>query len=407
MIVFIFRRDFRIYDNLGLLTLSKAVKAMHNSPWMPIFIIDPQFLQPNKPSFNPNSAMFMFDSLLGSGLFEAGLRVFYGSDADVLSSIHSKTPLTHVFYNVDLTPYARQRDAALERWCEAHDVRTIGCEEEYSLVHLQAMPKPYRVFTPFYRIYHTHPVPVPRDVKLPPAIPRRGSGYKLEITKEKMMALFYTASNPNIAVHGGRQHALRLLKAPHTLYDKTKDDLGNPSGTTLLSAYLKYGCISVREAFHAFKKNEALTRQLYWRAFFEQFCWWFPDAAWIASNRKPNSSGIDPSKSAGILDKWKKGTTGVPLIDAAMRQLNTTGFMHNRARMVCASWLVKTMGVDWREGERYFSSKLTDVYHPANRGNWMWVAGYRFTLNPEVQAKRFDKGGRYVLGVAPPNDARL
>lgn len=431
MKLFIFHRDLRIYDNTGFLQMLK------NDPgekWLPAFIFDPQQIDPQSNKyFSEKSVTFMMSSIMSLRRVLPSLRLFYGLGPDVLQSIHSKHPLTCIYYNVDYTPFARKRDAEINDWCEKVGVKCVPVETEYSLVHVQAMEKPYQMFTPFYRHYVKVLVPAPRAcVKLQGIAAFKGKNTKfpheVEWSSPKLKHLILDVDQKADM----RAQALKIVdsiaRGVYKDYDKTREVPSLERGTTHLSPYLKYGCVSVREVYHAVLKahtvSHGLIRELYWRAFYEQVAWWFPKVLeGMVGKVKDNKAMRDAYDTIAWkeddkgLTAWKEGRTGFPIVDAGMRELNETGWMHNRLRMIVASFLTKDLLIDWREGERYFSTKLVDIYHPSNNGGWQWSSGsgadaqqYYRIFNPWLQAKRYDPEGTYIkkwvseLGEVPVKD---
>jgi deoxyribodipyrimidine photo-lyase len=413
MNVFVFRRDLRADDNVGFCEFCK----LHGNDVVPVFVFNPAQISPQRnPYYCNNTMQFMIESLLELS-DKIPLLFFQGSDADVLQQLKPKS----VGFNCDITPFARRRDQSLVAWCDA---RGVACHmySDYTLLDPAGMPKPYQKFTPFYKKYvDTNTVPIPRafagsmaTVVCARALPRT-----------KLVSYF--KPNPHLAVRGGRKNALAIIdrigQGQFAGYGASRDTL--TSDSTMLSAYLKYGCVSIREVYHAVVrahgKSHALVRELYWRAFYDQLIWWFPDLLRGQVTGAPNQSlrprydAIKWDNDESLFAAWCEGRTGFPMVDAAMRQLNATGFMHNRCRMVVASFLIKDLGVDWRWGERYFASKLVDVYHPSNVGGWGWASGagadaqqYNRVFNPWLQSAKFDPNCAYIkrhvpeLGPVPP-----
>jgi deoxyribodipyrimidine photo-lyase len=215
-------------------------------------------------------------------------------------------------------------------------------------------------------------------------------------------------------VEGGRKNALFMLRralSTQSDYDNTRDFLKN--STTGLSAAIKFGCISIREMYHAFfakygRKN-GLIRELIWREFFAHVLHNFPEV--LSGSYQPRYKRIGwrtGSRATADLKAWKEGRTGFPVVDACMRQLNTTGYMHNRGRMIVANFLIKTLLIDWRMGEQYFAQKLTDYDPASNNGNWQGISGtgvdmkpYFRDMNPWIQSAKFDAGAEYIKRWVP------
>jgi deoxyribodipyrimidine photo-lyase len=182
------------------------------------------------------------------------------------------------------------------------------------------------------------------------------------------------------------------------------------SETTFLSAYIKFGCVSIREVYHSFKKvyglNHGLIRELIWREFFAHVLFAYPNV--VGKSYQPRYQHLKWQNSETRLKRWQKGETGFPLIDASMRQLNTTGYMHNRGRMAVATFLVKTLLIDWRHGEKYFATKLTDYDLASNNGNWQGISStgvdlkpYFRDMNPWIQEIKFDPEAEYIKKWVP------
>jgi len=207
-------------------------------------------------------------------------------------------------------------------------------------------------------------------------------------------------------VRGGRTEGLlRLKNAAKTQesYETERDTL--TYNTTFLSAYIKFGCVSIREVYHtfarAFGKKSGIIRELIWRDFFAHVLFHYPEV--MNQSYQPRYRSLKWRKSESDFDAWKSGNTGFPVVDAGMRQLNQTGYMHNRVRMIVASFLVKVLLLDWRLGERYFAEKLTDYDIASNNGNWQGISGtgvdmkpYFRDMNPWIQSAKFDKNAEYV-----------
>eukprot|EP00798_Chlamydomonas_sp_ICE-L_P019570 gene19571-26254_t len=198
-----------------------------------------------------------------------------------------------------------------------------------------------------------------------------------------------------------------------TSYAIRRDLPGDDEGTTHLSAHLKYGCISVRESYHALRHIPSIIRELYFRAFYDQVVWFFPHVlegqiGKVNRSLRPKYDKIAWGNNEKWYTAWKDGMTGFPIVDAGIRQLAATGIMHNRVRMIVASFLVKDLHIDWRWGERHFASSLVDYYPSANNQGWQWAAGcgadaqqYTRIFNPYIQCSRFDPECKYVKRWVP------
>lgn len=389
--IFIFRRDLRIQDNLALNKLIQMKTKI-----IPVFIFNPdQIYANNNAYFSNNCVQFMIESLKSLDR-EIHMNYFEGKDLSVLDTLAKKYKLLHIAFNKDYTPFAIKRDAAIEQWCKQHNVNLITAED-YTLFSMGSITnnskKPYQVFTPFYKatLKHTPAKPVTNKI----------SAGIIKIVHHFNKDRYYE-DNPKIAVHGGRANALQRLKRPMNKYSKERDYPALDS-TTKLSAYIKFGCISIREVYHHYTKqnNKALVRELVWREFYANIMYYFPHVLGKAFKSKYDS--VKWSNNEEWFKKWCKGETGFPLVDAGMHQLNETGWMHNRVRMVVAMFLTKDLLIDWRWGEKYFATKLVDYDPCSNNGGWQWSAStgtdaqpYFRIFNPELQMKKYDRNLEYV-----------
>jgi deoxyribodipyrimidine photo-lyase len=264
---------------------------------------------------------------------------------------------------------------------------------------------PYQKFTPFYNKASKIKVQPPASKKHLP-LKNKDTHVPNKITLEQAMKKF-TKINPDILVHGGRSEALKMLcKAVRDIknYDATHNDLNKK--TTELSAAIKFGCVSIREVYKALHSKTGLIRQLYWREFYSNILYEFPRV--LGHSLKPKYDKIKWHHNSTWFSAWCKGETGFPIVDAGMRQMNVTGYMHNRSRLIVASFLVKTLLIDWREGEKYFATKLSDYSPENNNGNWQWISSsgadsqqfYRI-FNPWLQGENFDKDCEYIKKWVP------
>jgi deoxyribodipyrimidine photo-lyase len=261
--------------------------------------------------------------------------------------------------------------------------------------------KPYQKFTPYYNT--AKKITVEKPAKMRNLHLKKSDAHiPNKISLDEAMKKFVGNENPDILVHGGRENAIKQIHiAAKNIkhYEKSRDELSKP--TSQLSAYIKFGNISIREVYYAFKNNHAFIRQLYWRDFYSGVLYSFPRV--LGHALKPKYDKINWHNNERWFDAWCKGDTGFPVVDAGMRQLNTTGYMVNRARLITMSFLIKTMLIDWRKGEKYFASKLTDYDVASNNGNTLWVMGggadsqqYMRIFNPFTQAKEHDPKCEYI-----------
>jgi len=401
--VFIFRRDLRLEDNTGL------IAALENSEQViPCFILDPNQITNKNAYKSENSLQFMFDSLhdLNNQLDHknAKLYLFHGQPQDVLKNIIKELPIDALFVNRDYTPYSKDRDDAIQNLCEDLDIAF----ESYSDLLLNEpeniktkQGKPYTVYTAFLHTCSKIPVSKPQKNK-------SDNYYTKKIktaVSDKIFIDILPEKNAAINVTGGRKNGLAILKniADFADYPEQRNILTYK--TTMLGAHNKFGTCSIREVYHAiadtFSQEHTLINELYWRDFFTHVAWNFP---YVFGNAfHPKFDKLPWSHDTKEFKAWCDGETGFPVVDAAMRQLNTTGFMHNRARMIVGSFLTKDLHIDWQLGEKYFAQKLVDYDPSVNNGNWQWVAStgcdaqpYFRIFNPWLQQKKFDPDCSYI-----------
>lgn len=413
--LFIFRRDYRIVDNTTLNKLTKLCKHVYT-----IFIFTPEQVGSANKYKSSNAIQFMIEGLqeLSDTIQASGgkLYTFYGTNDSIIRDLLTTNKIDIVAFNCDYTPYSIQRDKSIIQLCQKHKVQ-FTFEHDYNLHYpdmiLNGSGETYQKFTPYYEsVMKKHDIPTPtpkRKLNLTSASLKHSS--KELPLKEAMTKL--TKYNEAVEAKGGRTHAIQRLKnavkSQHN-YVHTHDDLATT--TSQLSAYIKFGCISIREVYHAMKSNSAFVRQLVWRDFYSNILYSFPRV--LKKSLKPSYDGIRWSTNKRYLDAWKSGHTGYPIVDAGMRQLNKTGYMHNRARLIVASFLVKTLLQNWREGERYFATQLVDYDVASNNGNWQWIMGggadsqpYFRIFNPWLQSAEHDENGSYIKKWIPELESVL
>jgi deoxyribodipyrimidine photo-lyase len=404
--LFIFRRDYRIVDNIGLNNLHSICENIYT-----IFIFTPEQVGKANDFKSNNAVQFMIESLddLDEQIQDAGgkLQCFYGDNVKIISEISKENSIDVIGFNYDYTPYSTKRDNSIIEMCNKMGIQ-IMCSHDYYLLEpgtiLNGTDEPYQKFTPFY----TTSIKNNKHILIPSSVKKLNlSNNTIKINKDRAITLHdamtrFTKVNENISVRGGRIMAKKqLLKALklQSHYSKTHNMLDYP--TSQLSAYIKFGCVSIREVYKLFKENHDFIRQLFWRDFYINILYSFPHV--LGKSLKPKYNNIKWSYNTKYFEAWKNGNTGFPVVDAGMRELNETGYMHNRARLIVASFLVKTLLIDWRKGEQYFASKLTDYDVASNNGNWQWIMGggadsqpYFRIFNPWLQAKEYDPETNYI-----------
>ena len=409
--LFIFFRDLRLKDNIGLTETLKKNKNI-----IPIFIFIDEQINPNKNKYySSNCVQFMCESLndLNNQLINcktSELNIFYGSSiTQVLENICKIINIEGIYYNKDYTPYALKREQKIEKWCKINK-KNHYVYEDYLLAPIGSFlkndEKYYEIHTPFknnvYKKINLINKPLNKYVKnLSSVIEIKKSKYYLSISQIKK---FYNNNN-NILVHGGRQNAIKLLnKSKNINYDVLRNDL--EFNTSHLSAYIKFGNISIREVFWFYYKNkqQGLMDQIVWREFYYYILYYNPRLLTKGENYNKKYDKIKWNHNKKHLDYWKVGNTGYPVVDACMKELNTTGYMHNRGRLISSNFLNRMLGQDWRNGEKYFAEKLTDYDPCVNNGNWQWIAStgtdpkpyFQRLFNPWIQSEKYDKDANYI-----------
>jgi deoxyribodipyrimidine photo-lyase len=400
--LFIFRRDLRTVDNTALRDAhSHSEKVLH------VFCCDPRQLKSNPFAGSP-SVCFLRNSLLElqSELREqkSDLYFFDGIAPELIARLKKDIQLEAVFLNADYTPFSRMRDTAILEECTKNNIDFNWSHDallQYPGSVLKADGLPYTVFTPYKKRAAQNEVAAPKAAPSFASNPKQIPDYLAKAPAPSMMA--YTHAMP--LLKGGRQEGLSLLANIKTKSDyKEQRDIPSVPGTTLLAAHHKFGTISTRETWHRVEKlfgaEHTLISELHWRDFFHQIAWHFPHV--FERNFRPEFDKLRWSVHQKNLEAWKNGMTGFPIVDAGMRELVATGHMHNRVRMIVASFLVKDLLINWREGEQFFAQHLMDYDPAVNNGNWQWAAStgcdaqpYFRIFNPWTQQQRFDDKALY------------
>ncbi|MGM5480239.1 MAG: cryptochrome/photolyase family protein [Nanobdellota archaeon] len=400
--IFLFTRDLRLHDNSGL------INAIADSKVMPVFIFNPKQYDDND-YFSANAFQFMLDSLFDLDFqlqsYNAQLNVFNDDPLKVLNHLISTHAISNVSMNKDYTPFALKRERDIKSFCEQKGVVFTSYHDHLLFLPEETVKKdgaPYSIFTPFYKNLLSRPIREPQALPL--------SAQFIFFKKYALLNEFTTkilpSKNSSIASEGGRRNGLNILSSIKNFSSyKDKRDIPSLDSTTRLSAHHKFGTVSIRESYYAIAKNlgaeHPLSRQLYWRDFFTMISYFHP------SIFKQSFQNIDESRLWDYdlirFKKWCEGKTGFPIVDAGMRQLVMTGYMHNRVRMITASFLTKDLHIDWRWGEQFFAKHLIDYDPSVNNGSWQWAAStgcdaqpYFRIFNPWRQQKRFDPQAEYI-----------
>jgi deoxyribodipyrimidine photo-lyase len=398
--IVVFTRDLRLHDNPALHQACARARQV-----VPLFVVDPAIAAP------PNRARFLAESLadLRASLRERGgdLVIRDGDPAAEVIALAGETKASAVYLADDVSHYATARRRKLERECARHRIDLVLTPGLTVVPPGDLKPASgghYRVFTPYWRAWRAatwrRGCPVPQVIQIP-AVERVGRIPPGDGASAGSLGSSGLAPGGETA---GRQRFLAWRKRQLGGYDENHDDLAGDA-TSRLSAYLRFGCVSPLEvAIGVLDRpgGEQYCRQLAWRDFFYQVTAAFPDIA-----RRNYRPGAAWSQDQAALDAWRAGQTGIPIVDAGLRQLAAEGFMHNRARMITASFLTRNLGIDWRHGYAHFGALLADGDVACNAGNWQWVAGTgnntrpNRVMNPLRQAQRFDKSGQYVRRYVP------
>jgi deoxyribodipyrimidine photo-lyase len=403
------RRDLRLSDNQAL----QAALA-HAAQIVPLFVLDPRLLR--SPYVGEKRIAFLQEGLhqLHRKLQDRGSRLILrrGEPLSQLSAVISETGASAVFAEEDYSPYARTRDGRIRNKLPLHVVPGTTVHPPGTI--LKQDGKPYTVYTPFSKAWKQRLPPMKEDLLLAPArinVPDVLEGASLSSL---------TSAAQSLPVRAGEEFAQRRLQqftaaANASIYDyaQLRNDPA-AGGTSLLSPYLRFGMLSPRQAAvsaleaisaapsnSARKSAETWLNELIWREFYVHILYHFPHV--LGRNFRSKYDRIAWENDPQNFLAWQKGQTGYPLVDAAMRQLVESGWMHNRTRMITASFLTKDLLIDWRKGERFFMQHLIDGDPAANNGGWQWAAGtgtdaapYFRIFNPVTQSKKFDPGGDYI-----------
>lgn len=404
--VFWFRRDLRIDDNAGLW---KALKS--GQPVLPIFIFDRNILDKLEERSDARVS-FIHQSItaINSQLKEYGsaLHVFYSTPMEVMQDLSQKYEVKSVFLNRDYEPYAKERDQQVYDFWKARGVDVIGAKDHVIFEKDEVVKgdgTPYLVFSPYGRAWRK--ILKPYHYKSYPTEKYFGKFFRSEL-----------GSIPSLEDMGFEKTdipipSLQIDSNIIKTYDSTRNFPAKKNGTTRLGIHLRFGTLSVRKLLaHGIHYNETFVNELIWRDFYQMALYNFPNSREKAI--KPKYDFIRWENNEDHFKAWCKGKTGYPIVDAGMRELNQTGYMHNRVRMIVASFLTKHLLIDWRWGEAYFAQKLLDFDLASNVGGWQWASGsgldaapYFRVFNPTAQMEKFDKDLQYIKKWVPELETHL
>jgi deoxyribodipyrimidine photo-lyase len=397
--LFLFRRDLRLEDNTGLIFALQSSELV-----IPAFVFTPEQIERN-PFRSDHCLKFMVESLkdLENQLNkqEGKLFFFKGKPEEVVNQCIRELNIEALIVNRDYTPYSQQRDKKLETVCKKGRIPFYSFDD--ALLHppeetLKKDGTPYKIFTPYFRNASKQKVAHP--------VQNRATNYFRKSISFAESKSIFPKQTVETELIGGRSEALKILKkiSSFAKYGKLRD-FPAENCSTHLSPYLKFTVCSPREVYAEICDNlnlhHELIRSLYWRDFFTSIAFFFPQV--FKGSFRPKFDKLKWSNNQQEYQRWCEGSTGFPIVDAGMREMNQTGFMHNRVRMITASFLIKDLHIDWRLGEKYFATTLID-YDPAlNNGNWQWVAStgsdsqpYFRIFDPWSQQKKFDPKCAYI-----------
>jgi deoxyribodipyrimidine photo-lyase len=398
--IFWFRRDLRLEDNTALFHALQSELTL-----LPIFIFDKQILDKLEDKMDAR-VQFIHDSLMEmqAKLVTQGssLQVLHSKPEEAFKILLEEYEIANVYCNTDYEPYATERDEAIKTLLEKNNATFISYKDHVIFEKDEVTKddgKPYTVFTPYSRKWKAT---------------LKENDLKLYETEKKFDAFIKCKAYkiPSLAQMGFEKTTQlfpsKSVEAELVKKYATQRDIPSVVGTSHLGMHLRFGTISVRRlAKYSRNLSETFLNELIWRDFYHTILWHFPHVG-KGKAFKPAYDFIQWRDDEAGYKKWCDGQTGYPIVDAGMRELNATGFMHNRVRMIVASFLCKHLLIDWRLGEAYFAQKLLDFDFAANNGGWQWAAGggcdaapYFRIFNPYLQTKKFDPDLKYIRKWVP------
>ena len=395
--IFWFRRDLRLDDNVGFLNSLKG-----DFPVLPIFIFDTEILK--KLPKDDARVSFIFDTLqdMRNQLQEehdSSLAMFNGNPKTVFENLLDEYNIQCVYTNNDYEPYAKKRDEEIAQLLSENDIDLKAFKDQVIFEKSEVVKDdgdPYVVYTPYKNKWKS--------------IFNKETDLAIHYTSQYLINLIKHSRLPNLTLSdiGFERSSIEVpdYTVTPTLIDNYEDTRNYPAienGTSRLGPHLRFGTVSVRKMMKKAiaENNEVFWSELIWREFFMQILWHYPHT--VNKSFRAKYDRIDWRNNEDEFERWKNGQTGYALVDAGIRELNQTGYMHNRVRMLVASFLCKHLLIDWRWGEAYFAEKLLDYDMSANVGNWQWAAGsgvdaapYFRIFNPMTQVDKFDKQKEYI-----------
>jgi deoxyribodipyrimidine photo-lyase len=398
--IFWFRRDLRLHDNAGLFHA-----LMNEKEVLPIFIFDKAILSKledqddARVSFIHQAISELKVSLRAMG---TDIYVVHSSPEEAFDSLLDQYKISRVYANHDYEPYAKERDEAIRRRLKASGAELLTFKDQVIFEKSEVVKddgKPYTVFTPYSR-------------KWKAALTEESTNsYENERYFSSFIQISEFLEMPSLKEMGFVKSSFEFPKneVNEIIISKYKEQRDFPfkQGTTRLSVHLRFGTVSIRSlARKALSLNETWLNELIWREFYQMILWHFPHV--VSSAFKPAYNHIQWRNNESDFENWCLGKTGYPIVDAGMRELLATGFMHNRVRMITASFLVKHLLIDWKWGEAFFARYLLDFELASNNGGWQWAASsgcdaapYFRVFNPTLQTQRFDPRAEYIRKWVP------
>ena len=400
--IFWFRRDLRLDDNVGFL---EALKGDY--PVMPIFIFDTEILE-NLPKDDAR-VTFIHETLqkLRNELQEnsSSIGIYHGTPIEIFKILFQNYNIQKIYTNRDYEPYAKERDSEIAELANSHDAEFLTFKDQVIFEKdevIKSNGDPYVVYTPYMKLWKQE---------------FRKLNFEVAYTNQFLNNLVENSRLPNLSLSdiGFKKSAITVPDyevTPALIREyEAKRNYPAKDATSHLGPHLRFGTVGIRKMIKKAisEKNEVFWQELIWREFFMQILDHFPETTTNAFKKKYDR--IAWRNNEQEFEKWKTGTTGYPMVDAGMRQLNESGFMHNRVRMLVGSFLCKHLLIDWRWGEAYFAEKLLDYEMSSNVGNWQWIAGsgvdaapYFRIFNPTTQINDYDKELEYIKKWIPEYD---
>jgi deoxyribodipyrimidine photo-lyase len=408
--VFIFRRDLRLEDNTGLLAACEKFGQV-----IPIFCFDPrQADEERNDYYSANAFRFMCDSLLELDDHlkkrDSKLHVYAGRPDELVKKLVADRGIKAVYCNADYTPFSKKRDQQMAKACKKQDIEfkafpDVALTEPGSV--LTNSGDPYKVYTPFANKARKQAVDTPRRNNFD-NFARIRTDY---LDGRSAIESYRPDGGEAVKQTGGRSNATGKLRNldQHKNYDEDRE-VPATKGTTRLSAHLKFGTISPREFYWSVReelgKNHGLITEIYWRDFYLHVIHHFPEV--LGEPFNDQFEGLNWRHDEDEFQRWQEGRTGFPIVDAGMRELKEVGWMHNRVRMIVASFLTKDLHIDWRWGEKHFAQQLVDYDPASNNGGWQWAAStgadaqpYFRIFNPWTQGEDYDPECEYIKEYVP------